>query len=487
MQYARFANWWGLPVCHTAIVSFFVFFVLVVNAQAQTVLIYPKSSTVELSTRVPFSCTVDGKAGGCTWTLVTGPGTLSTTGIYTAPATGTGSAVIRAASGTSTADAIVTLGGSLPSYNCGSYPARGANFNTCTMQHAELVGGTDTRYYGVIIPVNYVPGKSGLILKINGTTHGIAGDCKLTQAGSELAGWIPYVLGVPSPAPVIVCPQMLYNTGEANNGERPNAWGFHDWIWAGGFVPNDVDFLRQIVLATVKDLNLDPKKVFVTNDWYPHTSILGEQFASQNSDLVAAVGLYNDGLFANITSDFLDTDGAKIPSPKGPVSVIMLASTLSAWKQSMCGTNTPWPTLHPLTVDDIFSYWQATDKPTTLTYEDPSGSNKKFCSGTYGSKGFGLATTLENLNASGGLANTEIQVWKMVGNAEGTPFCSFDSYGNDTFCNSGSGPAIDLRPTSTYPPGVCTWTHPCNHYVNTTTGYDILGLIYKFFLAHPKA
>jgi hypothetical protein len=232
----------------------------------------------------------------------------------------------------------------------------------CTMQHQEFKGiggvpnGTVTRVFGVFIPKNYVPKQSGMILKIQGTTHQIGNDCQTGPAVSELAGWLPFLQTVPSPAPVMVCPEGWFDTGGTDNGERFNTWGFHSFNWVNGVLPNDVDFLAKIVPAVQSALQLDPKFMAVTNDWYLLGSVMASQFAALHPELVSAVALYNDPTFilikGSMSGTLTDTDGTTIAPPKGPVHYLNVASGSLQGTNAICGKNTN----HLLNTDDIVTY-----------------------------------------------------------------------------------------------------------------------------------
>jgi hypothetical protein len=59
--------------------------------------------------------------------------------------------------------------------------------------------------------------------------------------------------------------------------------------WLFGGTPNDPDAARIVIQQVVRDLNLDPRKVFLVNDWrFGGTSQIG----ITNSDLVAGIGVW---------------------------------------------------------------------------------------------------------------------------------------------------------------------------------------------------
>ena len=466
------------------------------------VTIYPATTTIKVSTKVAFSCDVVG-GGTCTYTLVSGPSgsSINTSGVFSAGAT-SGAFRVRATSGSNSADATGTVTGSVPSFagDCATgYTKRGvATPNVCTMSHQETVG-TAPRTWHVLIPPNYVAGQSGLVVHLGGGGHGIvdhANQGACGYPGSETGGWAPYLQSVPAPAPVLACLEGYYQSGTSSQ-ELWNAWNrVYSRFWQNNVTPDDSDFARQVILGTVRDLNLNPKAVMVTTDWVAdpsQTSMMAEQIAIENWDLVAVLGQWEDPFFNNVsasrTVNIGPHAGTSSPNPSGPVSVISLVGYQSATKPSsysgMCGNNTASTTTsnHILTTDYHHDYWAAANGTTAESYGDPSGSNTKFCvsPATY-NNGIGNPTTLEKRVSSGGKLRTVVATYRLKGLAAATPICSFDWNGNDTLgCGTlGAPAAIDLRNTT------CNWQTPCNHFVDSTTGYDAKGLMYKFFLSHPK-
>src|SRR4051812_3313857 len=169
----------------------------------------------------------------------------------------------------------------LPSFTCSNgvlnstNPTKGILIQ-CKFQHQEYLPAgpvTLTRIFGVYLPRNFVPGQSGLITKIQGTTHKITGDCKTVPAVSEAAGWLIFLESMNSPAPGMLCTEGLFDTGGADNGERFNDWGFgNKWNWAAvkgsdgttysgnnQIKPNDEDFITTVNAMVQNALNTDRK------------------------------------------------------------------------------------------------------------------------------------------------------------------------------------------------------------------------------------
>lgn len=466
-------------------------------------MLYPPFATVEQTAVVPFSCE-SGSSTACTWSMVSGVGTITTNGVYTAP-NRQGTAVIRAVKGSQAQIANITVSGTIPTAtgDCASgYRRRGhGQRNDCHMSHQEIVG-TANRRWQVHIPENYVPGRSGLIVNMGGAGHGL--DATNGNAcgppTNEVAGWASYLDTVPSPAPVLVCPEAAWRDNRTD--ERWNWLGRNRFKWLGEITPNDVDFIRQLILLTVRDLQLDPKKVYMTSDWIAdgYMTAMTVAASASNADLVAAIALNNESSFNNLDASFTvrrpkaPEYGKALPYPTQPLSVVMTPGPYTLGKQNyanICGDNFPntsgW--YHPLTVDDSIRYYDHVDA-TTAHISLPEHAGKTFCTRRYDASGNGLPTELMVLKSSRGILGTEIYVYRFKGNATGTPWCSFDWNGNDTLgCNdplTHSRIALDLRNST------CDWTRPCNPYLDSgrgpasASGYSPLDIYYKFFLKHPK-
>jgi hypothetical protein len=368
--------------------------------------------------------------------------------------------------------ALVTLISGYATANCTLSPSSPkGTLISCTMHHQEFVGGILTRHYGVFIPNGYRPGLSGMILKVQGTTHRISSDCDTTPAVNETAGWLPFLQTVPAPAPVIVCPEGWFDTGPPtyDSGERWNAWGEHHWNWVNGVVPNDLDFLFNVVTAIQSALRLDTKFMAVTADSRPG-SVMASNFAAVHSTIVSALVLYSDETFLNVTSSRLDTDGSLILPPPTPVSVLILTSPISDYRARMCGAPTQGK---PLNVDDVFNYWALSVHPTNFIYLDPKEHNTNLCNGL-------LQTTLEVKIGNQGIDGTEVDVVKLVGSAKETPWCSFGLDGKvySSICSPSDPPHNFMMP-----PATGLWTNPGNHYL-TAPIKSMLQLEYNFMNGH---
>ncbi len=361
---------------------------------------------------------------------------------------------------------------------------------------------TLTRNFGVYIPPNYVPCSpgqacSGTILKIQGTTHGIAGDCNHAPAGVENQGWLAFLDLVPAPAPVMVCPEGLFDqkTEEVSDpGERWNVWGYdNSWNWravtasdgrsyAGNLQinPNDDDFVVTVLRFVQAVLKTDVKYSVVTNDWTFLGNLMAYQTAARHSDLFNAVTVFNDpfgstGWTGDLDDGYSDSYGNPIPLPAGPMNVLIIAG-LNSSEQSMCGGDGNHPALgtiysRPYTVDDTIAYWNRVNRPDTFVYQ-PSTSNK-FCN--FVGHGTAATTPLWRYVATNSSTGITTEVWKLW-YSRGTPYCSFGPNGTvvPNMC-AATNPPVDWRLVSTVKPQA-----PGNPYANAVLGYSLVQIEFNF-------
>src|SRR6185437_2911223 len=313
--------------------------------------VYPSSATVEQTAVVPFSCEL-GTSTACSWSLVSGVGMMTRSGVYRAP-NNSGTAVLRAVNGSQAQTATITVRGTIPKAtgDCATgYRKRGpGQRNDCHMSHQEIVGTADRRWQ-VHIPANYVAGRSALIGNIGGAGHGLnaTNGNACGPPTNEVAGWASYLDTVPSPAPVLLCPEAAWRDNRSD--ERWNWLGRNRFTWVNRITPNDVDFIRQLILLTVRDLHLDPKKVYMTSDWIAdgYMTPMTIQASAANADLVAAIALNNESSFNNMDANFTvrrpkaPEYGKTLPYPKQPLSVVMTPGAYTLGKQNyanICGDN----------------------------------------------------------------------------------------------------------------------------------------------------
>jgi len=375
----------------------------------------------------------------------------------------------------------------------------------CTLSHQEFLPAppvTLPRSFGVYIPRNYVPcglgqSCSGTILKIQGTTHGIAGDCNHAPAGVENKGWLAFLDMVPAPAPVMVCPEGLFDQKTADMpdpGERWNVWGYNNsWNWrpvkasdgltyAGNLQinPNDDDFVVRALRFVQAALQTDPKYSVVTNDWYFMGNLMAYEIAAQHPDIFNAVTVFNDPFgspdWTGDTEDgYSDDDENSIPLPEGPINVLIIAG-LNSSEQSICGGSGVHPAMgstynRPYTVDDTIAYWNSANSPDTFLYQPSTAT--KFCN--FVGHGTNAVTPLWRYVATNSETGATTEVWKLW-YSRGTPFCSFGPDGNvvPNMC-AATNPPIDWRLVSTVKPQA-----PGNPYADSVLGDSLLQIEFNF-------
>ena len=371
---------------------------------------------------------------------------------------------------------------------------------TCTEQHQEFMPAapvTLTRTFGVYIPNSYVPGQSGLITKIQGTTHNIANDCNHAPAQNENAGWLVFLDAVQTAAPVMLCPQGLSDqltSSVTDPGERWNEWGYdNSWNWhsvvgSNGntytgnaqIKPNDEDFILTVNQEIQTTLQTDPKWNVLENDWIEFGGLMAYELGAKHPDVFNAVVTLNDAFgIANWTGSlaigYSDQYGFPIPAPAAPINVMILVGIDTA-SQGMCGgshTVKFWGNLNDsrsLTVDDTISYWNSVNLPDTFTYEPSSAS--QFCNSVSHSQNAWAG--LWRYVATNSVSGATVEVWNLYYDKD-TPYCSFGPNGSvvPNMCAS-SDPPVDWRLVN-IPAHI-----PGNPYADTTLGFSMLQIEYNF-------
>lgn len=445
-----------------------------------TITLYPSSSTVELSTSQPFSAAVVGTTNTAgTWFVnnVAGGnstvGTIDTNGNYFAPASSPGAITIKFTStalGTSST-ASVTLSGSIPAHSC-SFTA---GINNCTMTHDGI-----TRTAFIYVPSGYVAGSSGAI--VNFSSNDTPGS---TMCGGLIAGggsgqetryWTVdnpagpgYIDHLPSPQPMLICPDPLYYKTQSTNQYFQRWNGYQEdpnnfYNNASGSVqivnPGDSDFAFQWVLLAIQQKQVNPHKIWIDGLWHNGSSMV-LRFVIEHANWAAAFTEFE----LNPPLRNLDTTHAPFPSPVGPASMLILKGTSSSDIYKVCGSTGvngfPGDLTPQSTMDDEITYWlPAIGSPSLST-------SNKFCTGGAGSSFTGL---LEK-HSNAGTLGTIIQSYTLV---PGT---------NITYCSGNwgsgcSGGPINLSCTTG------TTANPCNSgLANPTYENDI---IWNFFNTHPK-
>lgn len=376
----------------------------------------------------------------------------------------------------------------------------------CTTAHQEFLPAppvTLTRVFGLYIPPNYVPCDpafptqpcSGTILKIQGTTHKIVSDCSHTTIKSENQGWLWFLDNLPAPAPVLVCPEGLFDqltTTVTDPGERWNSWSYGNrWNWRAvvgsdkltysgntQVKPNDEDFLVTLVRNVQSTLLTDTKFSVVTNDWVFTGNMVAYQLAALHPDLFNAVTVFGDPFGSNWTGNlatgYTDVNGP-IPLPAAPISVLIITGLTSGGEQVLCGAlknhaNMGIVINRPYTIDDTLAYWNTANQPDQINYYPPVAT--KFCGGI----GMSIRnqTGVWRYAARNSVTGALTEAWNLY-MYHGSPFCSFGPDGNViTGMCAATNPPIDWRLWNT------SLHYPGNPYADSVLGYSLLQIEWNF-------
>jgi len=328
-----------------------------------------------------------------------------------------------------------------------------------------------TRTFLAHVPPNYISGLSGLWVEFSGGD--VIGSFFCVNAGQETYAPARYVDALPAPAPIVICPDPLKISGNAQ-------WHSLDFdtdpcgrIWTPAVCPDDSDFTRQIILAAEKDMNIDLKHVAVDGMWNVGSS-MASRVALEQGDLIAVVGvkLMN---WRNPSGTNPNSGPPSVPLSKFPVSVIDLQVTANnASLLTLCGTNNGVNNF-TYNADDEFAYWNAVDRFATF---DTLGT---FCGGSYGTGKYTYTsgttyqtpwTGLLEKKGSGGLLDTEAVIWVLKGGS------------NQMYCSPNT-PCIN-GPVAHFITGACSTASPCNSQMTSSTGDTVDDLLYNFWQSHPK-
>lgn len=343
-------------------------------------------------------------------------------------------------------------------WNRGSGTAGDSN---CTLTHDQ-----QTRSFLAHIPSHFVPGQSGILIALAG--NDVKGSAFCTLAGIESQGIARFVDSLPSPAPMVVCPQELKSKRPA--GTLSPLWNSYEidpasFVAAGNPVaPDDTDFFAQIVTSANLAVGLDMKHVGIFGLW-SNGATMAARAVQERGDLFSSLTIeYTNwrGMFNTCHTNCDPLPTLSIPPSTFPVSVQLIELTGTS-NHNICGWNGASAKDFTYNSDDEVNYWATADG---ITDFDVDG---KICNG-YDANGRGVWTGVLEKSGGGGLLNTVIQVWALKGGASKV-YCS---------PNTGCSPVIHFIT------GACTANSPCNTSMTTSSGDTLDDLIVNFFLAHGK-
>jgi polyhydroxybutyrate depolymerase len=165
--------------------------------------------------------------------------------------------------------------------------------------HTLAFGGL-TRSYLLHVPSNFVPGSSALVVGL----HGSQGSGAMFRDNSQLSvkadqeGFaVAYPYSVISPGAGITEWNEFFNNS------------------FGSGAPDDVGFLRQLIITLQSSVNPNPKRVYVTG--LSNGGFMTHRVGVQLSDLVAAIAVVEGTVVS-------PGQIQNVPPPLGPVSVLVL-------------------------------------------------------------------------------------------------------------------------------------------------------------------
>jgi poly(3-hydroxybutyrate) depolymerase len=279
---------------------------------------------------------------------------------------------------------------------------------TCTV----TVNGV-TRQYRVYIPPT-PPAAPSLVIYLHGARGGMW--------EGENMGWTTKAgkMGF-----VVAYPQALTNNAGITSW---NLYFNHSFIKP----PDDVAFIKSLILAVELGLAVDHRKVFVTG--FSLGAFMTNRVGVELGDMVAAI--------APVSGELWEDVGGPVPNEVAPVSVLMLNGSADT-SVPYCGMTTPYP---EASEDDTFNYWQTQNicKPSTAA----------LCSG-------GKPSTTSSKTATGCSASVVVQQYELIGGIH-------------------KWYTVNMN----VPPG--TSTQPYNSKLTTSTGLTTNDIIWNFFAAHTR-
>jgi poly(3-hydroxybutyrate) depolymerase len=295
---------------------------------------------------------------------------------------------------------------------CDTLPGPTCHSISVTQSDGTIV----TRYYVLHIPANFPAASGALVVALHGTGEsGLEYETHtLMDTTSEADG---FAVAYPDALPAL-----------RHSGLRQWNFYFNGAASPTDSSPDDVSFLRQLITTLQPNLNADPKKIYVTG--ISAGGQMALRAAVQLSDLVAAVGALSE----TITAQEGEPPGV-VPTPLGPVSTLLIHADEDQIIPYCGGEGYA-------SQDDTFNFSAATDATLHL---DTSTS---LCTN-------GKPTAVNEKDATGGLLNTEVKFYRLMGTDHFAVYYDAD-------------------------------LSPYNPNFNATTGIFSNDIVWNFLAAHPK-
>lgn len=307
--------------------------------------------------------------------------------------------------------------------SCGGSPtASGPALNACGEATLDpscrtLVLGGLTRAYLLHVPANFRRDSSALVIALHGsqgsglrlsTISGLS--AKADQVGFAVA--YPYALV--SPGAGFTEWNEFFNHSFGNN------------------APDDVGFIRRLILTLQSEIGPDPKRIYVTG--LSNGGMMAHRLGVQLSDLVAAIGVVEGTLVS-------PGDPANVPAALAPVSVLMLHGDQDA--------TVPCCSAPPVaSQEQTFNYWAGPTANACTTFD----TTQPLCDVQSN------LTAVLKKDATGCRGNAEVRFFRLEGGMHLWYTAPMNSPGQ-----------VPYNPT-----------------LDSTTGVTTDDILWSFFVAHPK-
>jgi len=263
---------------------------------------------------------------------------------------------------------------------CSFAPSTWGKAWNCTITWNGLL-----RQYVLYVPLNYAT---------NGT-HAIVFGLHGSQGSGPTYSDPSIINKADSAAFAVVLPSAT------NPPSNTGIWQFagdagSDWLWTsqGALLPDDMGFLRQLIVVLKANLNPDPNRIYVSG--FSVGATMTHRVGIELSDVVAAIGV-DEGIFPVV-------DPNTAPSPLAPISVLMFHGTGSPF--NFCGASSASQHSSFASQDQTFNYWAGThaNQCSTMT-------TSTFCTGLTGS----INSSPTSRYGTSCLAGTAVTHYELVG------------------------------------------------------------------------
>ena len=221
------------------------------------------------------------------------------------------------------------------------FVASGARAATGTFIDSTMVWDKVTRYYEVYLPA-VLPKNPPLLMMLHGTSFEVLPDSPITKNW----GW----------QPVADKYQFILVKPASTRNPRSGQWNWNAYFMDAAFpppAPDDVGFLRQLIINLTAQYNVDPKRVYVAG--MSSGGQMTHRVGVEISNLVAAIIPASGTIVGQLSPPPIQLPGPAV----APVSVQEWHGTLDT-EIPPCNNGTTiysGKKFYLATVDQSFNYW----------------------------------------------------------------------------------------------------------------------------------